>query len=167
MHWNKKFVCMQWLLMMICIVSLHMIISIIDKQVWYKHIADFYVNNMTLYWQPWRHLDKSSINIPFLICFARNGLFITSCISGISFDVIVLRKIFSHKTNQQYLTYISDCLRQIGRLLSILLDIRLMVDYLYNCIEVWILRRGGGESLINLCGLFFSISLIINYFFLH
>ena len=41
------------------------------------------------------------INILFLICFAQNGLLITSHISGSAFDAILLWEIHSHKTNQQ------------------------------------------------------------------
>lgn len=119
---------------MICIVSFHMIISIINKQVWNKHmihtydtkqawykhiIADFYVNNVTLYWPPWHHLDKSSINIPWLICFARNELFILSCISGnLHWCDIASKNLFS----QYKSTIVCKWLPEIywcGRLLSV------------------------------------------------
>ena len=46
-------------------------------------------SNITLFLRHWRTVDKSSINMLLLICFAQNRLLIVSHISGFAFDAIL------------------------------------------------------------------------------
>jgi hypothetical protein len=69
----------------------------------------------------WCHVTKSSINILSLICFAWNRLLLTSHISGLVFDVILLWEIHSRKPNQQqniYYTF-TDCLSFLSTILQL------------------------------------------------
>jgi hypothetical protein len=61
--------------------SLHIIISVIKQQAWYKYII---CNNETLYWCHWCCIDKSLINIlPLMYFTLSHGLLIALRIEGI------------------------------------------------------------------------------------
>jgi hypothetical protein len=83
-YWQKsgeKFLC-RWFLYFLLI---------------FTHDNIYYQETNEIHW----HNDITSINIPSLVCFARNGLLIVSHISGFVFHEILLWEIHSSKTNQQ------------------------------------------------------------------